>query len=76
MAVNYGSKAVVIYGSCIQIGDGEQKFITNYPWLPDSECGFTNTVLSEQVKSIPVSSLMVPNTRTWDHDILNDIFDD
>ncbi|XP_024042737.1 uncharacterized protein LOC127899877 [Citrus sinensis] len=70
------AKQVVINGSRIQIGDGKQTFIGTDPWLPDSECGFTSTVLSEHVQSAPVSSLIVPSTRTWDHDILNDIFDD
>ncbi|XP_015386530.1 uncharacterized protein LOC107177355 [Citrus sinensis] len=67
-------KQVVIEGSRVRIGDGEQTFIGKDPWLPDSECGFVNTLLSEQVKSAPVSPLMVPNTRIWNYDILNDIF--
>ncbi|KAH9750457.1 reverse transcriptase domain-containing protein [Citrus sinensis] len=70
------AKQVVIEGSRIRIGDGEQTFIGKDPWLPDSECGFINTLLSEQVKAAQVSSLMVPSTRTWDSDILNDIFNE
>ena len=70
------AKQVVIEGSRIRIGDGEQTFIGKDPWLPDSECGFINTLLSEQVKAAPVSSLMVPSTRAWDYDILNDIFNE
>ena len=70
------AKQVVIDGSRIQIGDGKQIFIEMDPWLPDNKCGFTSTVLSEHVQYAPISSLMVRSTRTWDHDILNDIFDD
>lgn len=57
------AKQVVIDGSHIQIRDGKQTFIRTDPWLPDSECGFTSTVLSEHVQSALVSSLMVPTIR-------------
>ncbi|KAH9792028.1 putative reverse transcriptase/RNA-dependent DNA polymerase [Citrus sinensis] len=50
------AKQVVIEGSRVRIGDGEQTFIGKDLWLPDSECGFVKTLLSEQVKSAPISS--------------------
>ncbi|KAH9679250.1 rnase h domain-containing protein [Citrus sinensis] len=68
------AKDIVVKGSRIQIGSGQQVLIGNDPWLPNSECGFITTELHEEIKMAPVCNLMVPDQRRWDYDAVTDLF--
>lgn len=68
------AKDVVVSGSRIQIGSGQNVLIGQEPWLPDINSGFTSSLLNEELAVAKVSSLMVPNQRCWDLDVIADIF--
>lgn len=68
------AKNVVIQGSRLQVGCGNMIFIGKDPWLPDTNDGFVSSNLNAELAAAPVSSLMVPNQRAWDYDIISDLF--
>ncbi|KAH9722180.1 reverse transcriptase domain-containing protein [Citrus sinensis] len=68
------AKEVVLRGSRIQIGSGQQVLIGKDPWLPDLEDGFTTSELPEEILMAPVCSLMVADERRWDFDVVTDLF--
>ncbi|KAH9683148.1 reverse transcriptase domain-containing protein [Citrus sinensis] len=70
------AKDVVVSGSRIQIGHGQQVLIGQDPWLPDTNNGFITSRIHEELAVAKVSSLMVPNQRSWDLDLLADIFNE
>ena len=57
------AKHIVVHGSKIQIGSGQNCTIGSAPWLPDADNGFLSTSLPEQITTTPVSSLMAPRQR-------------
>ena len=65
---------IVIKGSRLQIGSGQQVLIGSDHWLPDAECGYITTELHEEIKMAPVCSLMVPEQRWWDYNAVTDLF--
>ena len=44
------------------------------PWLPDNNNGFISSQINAELTVAKVSSLMVPNQRSWDLDLIADIF--
>ena len=68
------AKQVVVKGSRIQIGSGQQVQINKDSWLLDEDNGFITTVLDERVATATVNSIMVPGQRQWDTDLIVDIF--
>lgn len=68
------AKDVIVNGSRIQIGSGQNVLIGQDPWLLDINSGFTSSLLNEELAVAKVSSLMVPNQRSWDLDVIADIF--
>lgn len=68
------AKHVVVKGSRIQIGSGQQVHITKDPWLPDADNGFITTDLAENIAKAMVNCLMVPGQRRWDIDLVADVF--
>lgn len=69
------AKHIIVRGSRIQVGSGQNTLIGSDPWLPDADNGFISTSLNESIASAPVSSLMVPGQRRWDYDAVADLFD-
>lgn len=74
MALYFAAKDVVIQGSRLQVGCGNSIFIGKDPWLPDTNNGFVSSNLNTVLVAAPVSSLMVPNQRAWDYDLVSDLF--
>ena len=68
------AKHVVVKGSRIQIGSGQQIQINKDPWLPDADNGFITSVLDDSLATTTVNSLMVPGQRQWDNELVADIF--
>lgn len=68
------AKLIVVKGSRIQIGSGQQVQINKDPWLPDADNGFITIVLDESVATATVNTIMVPGQRQWDTDLIADIF--
>ena len=57
------AKQVIVRGSRIQVGSGQNILIGSDPWLPDVENGFVSTSLNEKITLAPIYSLMVPGQR-------------
>ncbi|KAH9758966.1 putative reverse transcriptase/RNA-dependent DNA polymerase [Citrus sinensis] len=68
------AKNVVVHGSRIQIGNGQQVQLSKDPWLPDVDNGFITSELDESLATATVDCLMVPGQRRWDHDLIADVF--
>ena len=68
------AKDVVIQGSRVQVGSGHTISIRKDPWLPDLNDGFVSSNLNEELATTSISSLMMPNQRVWDYDVVSDIF--
>ncbi|KAH9767472.1 reverse transcriptase domain-containing protein [Citrus sinensis] len=68
------AQKILIQGSRVQVGNGQSITIGSVPWLPDQESGFITTNLPAMLASAPVSSLMIPNHRMWDYDLVKDVF--
>ena len=68
------AKEVVSQGSRVQVGNGTTISISKTPWLPDLMDGFISSNLNEEIAAESVSSLMLPNQRVWDYDVISDIF--
>ena len=68
------AKNVVVNGSRIQIGDGQQVQLSKDPWLPDVHNGFITSELDESLATATVDCLMVPGQRSWDYDLITDVF--
>ena len=57
------AKHVVVKGSHMQIGSGQQVQISKDPWLHDADNGFITTELVENIAEAKVNCLMVPGHR-------------
>ncbi|KAH9678675.1 putative reverse transcriptase/RNA-dependent DNA polymerase [Citrus sinensis] len=68
------AQLAILQGSRIQIGGGQQTVIGSAPWLPDMDNGFITSTLPASINSATVDSLMVPNQRRWDFNVVDDIF--
>ncbi|XP_024039551.1 uncharacterized protein LOC112098152 [Citrus clementina] len=68
------AKNFVVNGSRIQIGDGQQVQLSKDPWLPDVHNGFITSELDESLATATVDCLMVPGQRSWDYDLITDVF--
>ncbi|KAH9730036.1 reverse transcriptase domain-containing protein [Citrus sinensis] len=68
------AKDVVVNGSRIRIGNGQQVQLSKDPWLPDANNGFITSELDESLATATVDSLMVPGQRRWDYDLIADVF--
>ena len=66
------AKEVVVCGSRIQTGNGQNVLVGQDPWLPDHTSGFISSKLNEELALARVNSLMVPNQRCWDLDVIYD----
>ena len=68
------AKAVVSKGSKGQVGSGHTISISKDPWLPDLTDEFISSNLNEELAAESISSLMLPNQRVWDYDVVSNIF--
>lgn len=57
------------------VGSGHNITISNQPWLHDEENPFVSSTSLSFANNI-VDSLMVPNERRWDDDIIRDLFNE
>lgn len=65
---------VVKIGARRKIGTGEDTNVWQIPWLPDKENGYLTTPMQDQLAGINVRSLMEDTGRTWDVEVIDDIF--
>lgn len=65
---------VVRAGARRKIGDGEDTMVWKVPWLPDERNGFISTDEYNQLENIKVSHLMSVDDKSWDIELLNDLF--
>ncbi|KAH9728256.1 putative reverse transcriptase/RNA-dependent DNA polymerase [Citrus sinensis] len=68
------AQKAISQGSRIRIGGGREIAISQAPWLPDQDNGFITSLLPNHLTSATMDSLMVPNQRRWDFDVVADIF--
>ncbi|XP_074383392.1 uncharacterized protein LOC141724963 [Apium graveolens] len=59
-----------------KIGDGRSTRVWHIPWLPSSENGCLTTTPHADIRDIVVQNLMGADLRSWDMDILNDLFNE
>ncbi|XP_019158585.1 PREDICTED: uncharacterized protein LOC109155354 [Ipomoea nil] len=57
-----------------RIGTGNSTLIWEHPWLQDELDPMIHNEMSPQLSGAKVSGLIDPDTGTWDHHILSDIF--
>ena len=74
MEIDFGSSKGYLIGSRIHIGGGRETIIGQAAWLPNQDNGFITSFMSDNLTSATVDSLMVPNQRRWDFDVVADIF--
>lgn len=65
---------VIKEGARRKIGDGRETSIWGLPWLPDVENGYVRTPMPIQLKDSTVYNLMEDGKRSWDFDVIHDIF--
>ena len=68
------AQKAISLGCRIRIGGGRETVIGHAPWLPDQDNGFITSLLPTYLSNATVDSLMVPNLRRWDFDVVADIF--
>ncbi|CAN0925181.1 Transposon TX1 uncharacterized 149 kDa protein [Linum grandiflorum] len=57
-----------------RIGDGAKVNVWSEPWLRDEENCYPITIPSMQLSEVTVNELVRPGLRTWDHDLVCNIF--
>ncbi|KAL8112547.1 hypothetical protein AgCh_020026 [Apium graveolens] len=67
------ARDVVLAGSRWRVGPGSEINIVGQPWLRSTDNAFITTD-SPSIINQSVSSLMCIGTRTWDWDVISDIF--
>ncbi|KAM6547177.1 hypothetical protein CsatB_018853 [Cannabis sativa] len=71
----FDSKALIVAGARISIGNGLTTNITNTPWLPDMHHPYVTT--SHPTLDVNhVSSLMQIDNLSWDVDVVTDLFNE
>lgn len=68
------SLEVVKAGVRRKIGTGEATRVWQVPWLPDKENGYLTSCMQDQLRDIPVRSLMDETGKRWDFDVIDDLF--
>ncbi|XP_031112161.1 uncharacterized protein LOC116016138 [Ipomoea triloba] len=69
-----GAHELICSGVRRRIGDGRSTLIWGHPWLPDGPNPMIQTNMPHELDGSLVSGLFDPDTGTWDHSILCDIF--
>ena len=59
-----------------KIGNGLTTTVWKVPWLPDLQNGYLTTELYEQLQDIKVQSLLAENQKSWDVEVVSDLFTD
>lgn len=67
------AQALIRKGIGCRVGNGTTISICSDPWLPVATDAFIHTD-NEAIKGQTVSSLMSPDSNTWDIDLILDIF--
>ncbi|KAH9768702.1 reverse transcriptase domain-containing protein [Citrus sinensis] len=68
------AKHVVVKGSHIKIGSGQQVQINKDPWRHDADNGFITTELAKNIATATVNCLMALGQRRCDNDLVVDVF--
>ncbi|XP_031105287.1 uncharacterized protein LOC116010152 [Ipomoea triloba] len=58
-----------------RVGNGGTTLIWGHPWLPDESVPMIQTAMPQALEGSLVSGLIDPTSGTWDHSIVQDIFD-
>ncbi|XP_031107260.1 uncharacterized protein LOC116011955 [Ipomoea triloba] len=66
---------LVCSGARRRIGNGKSTLIWGHPWLPDDNDPMIQTEIPQELNGSTVSGLIDPSTKTWDQEILQDLFD-
>lgn len=69
------ARDVILAGARWRVGTGELISIVGQPWLGTKGDAFVSTS-SPSIRNEKVSSLMCTGTRTWDWEVITDIFND
>lgn len=70
----FSTQELIRSGAKKLIGDGSSVSVFNDLWLPDMN-PFPTTIPIGELDDVKVDSLLLPNTRAWDEDLITDIFD-
>lgn len=65
---------VVKSGVRRKIENGADTRVWHIPWLPNVKIGYLTTVMQDQLADIIVRSLMDETRKTWDVEVIDDIF--
>lgn len=68
------SQSLIRAGSRVCVGKGTTVRVWGEPWLPDSSNPYISTPVMNYLGNPLVNSLFIPNTLTWDREVVKDIF--
>lgn len=64
------------WGTRRRIGNGLTPTVWKVSWLPDLENGYPTTEAYQQIEDIRVQSLLAENQKSWDVEVVSDLFTD
>lgn len=65
---------VILDGACGRVGDGRSIKIWQHRWLPIKHPPKINSSILDSMAEATVDSLIIPETRTWNHEMIDGIF--
>ena len=65
---------VILDGACWRVGDGRSIKIWQHRWLPIKHPPKINSPILDSMVEATVDSLIIPETRTWNHEMIDGIF--
>ncbi|XP_031107044.1 uncharacterized protein LOC116011776 [Ipomoea triloba] len=68
------SQSLIRRGARVCVGDGSTTRVWGVPWLPDTQNPYVTTPEPTYLTNPCVHSLFVPNTLSWDGELVRDIF--
>ncbi|KAK2370478.1 hypothetical protein QL285_083527 [Trifolium repens] len=68
------ARQVLLLGSRWQIGDGSKIQVMNEPWLRGDQGRWLNAPQNQNVYSLKVENLLLPNVKRWDENKIYSLF--
>jgi ribonuclease HI len=68
------ARQVLLLGCRWQIGNGSKISVMNEPWLRENQRSFIDGPQTQNVYSLKVQHLLLPNVKRWDEDKIYSIF--
>jgi hypothetical protein len=68
------ARQVLLLGCRWQIGNGSKISVMNEPWLRENQRSFIYGPQTQNVYSLKVQHLLLPNVKRWDEDKIYSIF--